>query len=85
MSKQTKGTSWRDLHKRQKRQQLAVTRKSAGKFKKSERPITDKTGSVLVGADKQLNRWAEDFEELLNRPAPQNKPDIQPAEIDLPN
>ena len=37
-----------------------------------------------MGADKQLNRWAEHFEELLNRPAPQNQPDIQPAETDLP-
>ena len=51
-----------------------TTRKLAGKFKKSERPIRDK----------QLNRWAEHFEELLNRPAPQNQPDIQPAETDLP-
>ena len=30
------------------------------------------------------SRWAEHFEELLNRPAPQNQPDIQPAETDLP-
>ena len=37
-----------------------------------------------MGADKQLNRWAEHFEELLNRPAPQNQPDIQPAETYLP-
>ena len=37
-----------------------------------------------MGADKQLNRWAEHFEELLNRPTPQNQPDIQPAETDLP-
>ena len=61
-----------------------TTRKLAGKFKKSERPVRDKNGSVLMGADKQLNRWAEHFEELLNRPAPQNQPDIQPAETDLP-
>ena len=37
-----------------------------------------------MGADKQLNRWAEHFYELLNRPAPTNQPDIQPAETDLP-
>ena len=61
-----------------------TTRKLAGKFKKSERPIRDKNGSVLMGADKQLNRWAEHFEELLNRPAPQIQPDIQPAETYLP-
>ena len=54
-----------------------TTRKLAGKFKKSERPIRDKNGMGL-------NRWADHFEEMLNRPAPQNQPDIQPAETDLP-
>ena len=34
-----------------------------------------------MGADKQLNRWAEHFEEPLNRPARQKQPYIQP---DLP-
>ena len=69
---------------RNMKQLYNTTSKLAGKFKKSERPIRDKTGSVLVGVDKQLNRWAEHFEELLNRPAPQNQPDIQPAETDIP-
>ena len=69
---------------RDMKQLYDTTRKLAGKFKTSERPIRDKNGSVLMGADKQLNRWAEHFEELLNRPAPQNQPDIQPAETDLP-
>ena len=31
-----------------------TTRKLAGKFKKSERPIRDKNGSVLMGADNSL-------------------------------
>ena len=69
---------------RNMKQLYDTTRKLAGKFKKSERPIRDKKGIVLMGADKQLNRWAEHFEELLNRPVPQNQPDIQPAETDLP-
>ena len=37
-----------------------------------------------MGADKQLSRLAEHFEELLNRPAPANTPDIPAAEEDLP-
>ena len=69
---------------RNMKQLYDTTRKLAGKFKKSERPIRDKNGIVLMGADKQLNRWAEHFEELLNRQVPQNQPDIQPAETDLP-
>ena len=60
-----------------------TTNKLAGKFKKSERPIRDKNGTVLTGVDKQFNRWAEHFGEQLNRPRPQNQPDIQPAEEDL--
>ncbi len=31
-----------------------------------------------------MERWAEHFEELLNRPAPPNPPDIEPANVDLP-
>ena len=38
----------------------------------------------MMGADKHLSRWAEHFEELLNRPAPANTPDIPGAEEDLP-
>ena len=32
----------------------------------------------------QTNSLTEHFEQLLNRPAPQNQPDIRPAETDLP-
>ena len=68
---------------RNMKQLYDTTRKLAGKFKKSERPIRDKNGTVLIGLDKQLSRWAEHFGELLNRPRPHNQPDIQPAEEDL--
>ena len=68
---------------RSMKQLYDTTKKLAGKLKKSERPIRDKNGTVLTGVDKQLNRWAEHFGELLNRPRPQNQPDIQPAEEDL--
>ena len=60
-----------------------TTKKLAGKFRKSERPIRYKNGTVLTGVDKQLNRWVEHFGELLNRPRPHNQPDIQPAEEDV--
>ena len=60
-----------------------TTKKLAGKLKKSELIIRDKTGTVLTGVDTQLNRWAEHFGELLNRPRPHNQPDIQRAEEDL--
>ena len=44
---------------RNMKQLYATTRKLAGKFEKSGRPIRDKNGSVLMGADKQLNIRAE--------------------------
>nr|KAG5707083.1 hypothetical protein BaRGS_011794 [Batillaria attramentaria] len=32
-----------------------------------------------MGEEQQRNRWVEHFEELLNRQAPQNPPDIEPS------
>ena len=61
-----------------------ITKKLTGKFGRTGRPAKDKNGSVLMGADKQLSRWAEYFEGLLNRPAPANTPDIPTAEENLP-
>ena len=61
-----------------------TTKKLAGKFGKPERPVKHKQGRVIQGEDEQKNRWKEHFEELLNRPAPAEPPDIQPAENDLP-
>ena len=57
-----------------------VTRKLAGKYKHTDRPIKDKNGNVLTSDEDQMKRWREHFEELLNRPPPQNPPDIAPAE-----
>ena len=68
---------------RNMKQLYDTTKKLAGQFKKSERPIRDKNGTVLTGVDKQINGWAEHFGELLNRLRPQNQPDIQPAEEDI--
>lgn len=61
-----------------------ITKKFTGKFGRTERPVKYKNGSVLMGVDKQLSRWTEHFEELLNRPALANMPDISNAEEDLP-
>ena len=52
--------------------------------KKLTGSLDEQNRSVLMGADKQLSRWAEYFEELLNRPASANTPDIPEAEEDLP-
>lgn len=55
----------------------------SGKFSKPDRPINDEEGNKIPNAEGQERRWAEHFEELLNRPAPLSPADIQPAERDL--
>jgi len=60
-----------------------TTERLAGKFGNPERPVKDKTGRQIVGEEQQRKRWVEHFEELLNRPPPQNPPVILPAAQDL--
>ncbi|VDO65636.1 unnamed protein product [Schistosoma margrebowiei] len=61
-----------------------ATKKLAGKYSKPERPVKDKEGRPITEIQQQQNRWVEYFEELLNRPATMNPPDIEAAHIDLP-
>ena len=61
-----------------------TTKKLSRKAGNSERPIKDKQGRVLQSEEEQKKRWKDHFEELLNRPAPVETPDIEPAEEDLP-
>ncbi|KAL3888482.1 hypothetical protein ACJMK2_000849, partial [Sinanodonta woodiana] len=62
----------------------ATIKKLSGKFAKPERPIKDRNGRAIPDEEGQKNRWVEHFQELLNRPAPANPPDVPPAESDLP-
>ena len=72
------------------KQPYDTTRKLSGKYGRPERPVKDKNGKTIIGKEGQLSRWAEHFEELLNRPTPPNPPPpqkkkkIQPADLDLP-
>ncbi|CAH8493033.1 unnamed protein product [Schistosoma haematobium] len=61
-----------------------TTKKLSGKYSKPERPVKDKEGKPIPEIQQQWNRWVEYFEELLNRPAPMNPPDIEAGHIDLP-
>jgi hypothetical protein len=61
-----------------------ITKRLYGRNSKPERLVKDKQGKTITGMDQQLNRWAEPFEELLNRPGPQDSPVIEPATVDLP-
>ncbi|VDP42401.1 unnamed protein product [Schistosoma margrebowiei] len=60
-----------------------TTKKLSGKYSKTERPVKDKEGKPITETQQQRNRWVEYFEELLNRLAPMNPPDIKAAPINL--
>ncbi|VDP43153.1 unnamed protein product [Schistosoma margrebowiei] len=56
-----------------------TTMKLSGNYSKPERPVKDKESRPITESQRQRNRWVEYFEELLNRPAPMNPPDIEAA------
>ncbi|KAL1251969.1 hypothetical protein QQF64_019765 [Cirrhinus molitorella] len=60
-----------------------TTKKLAGKYSKPERPVKNKQGQTITNTEEQLGRWADHFEELLNRPAPENPPNIAEAGDDI--
>ena len=74
----------RAAHQGNMRELYTTVKKLSGKFNKPERPVKGKDGRIIKDEEGQKERWREYFEELLNRPAPQNPPDIPPAEEDLP-
>ena len=59
-------------------------KKLSGKFSQPERPVRDKEGKIIPEIEQQKRRWAEHFEDLLDRPPPPNPVNIQPASNDLP-
>ncbi|VDP70713.1 unnamed protein product, partial [Schistosoma curassoni] len=59
-------------------------KKLAGEYSKPERPVKDKEDRQITEIQQQRNRWVEYFEELLNRPASMNPPEIEAAHTDLP-
>ncbi|VDP83856.1 unnamed protein product [Schistosoma curassoni] len=61
-----------------------TTKKLSGKYSKPERLAKDKEGRPITEIQQQRNRWVEYFEELLNRPAPMNPPDIEATHAGLP-
>ncbi|VDO49089.1 unnamed protein product [Schistosoma margrebowiei] len=64
--------------------QLCGTKKKlVRKYSKPEKPVNDKEGRSIIEIEKK-NRWAEHFEELLNRPNTLNAQHIKAAHTDLP-
>ena len=55
-----------------------TTKNLAARYQQTEKPIKDKQGNTLTTSEKQLD------EDLLIRQAPDDSPDIPPAESKLP-
>ena len=53
-----------------------TTRLLSGRKTVQSKPVKDKNGVVLTSTDDQLNPWKEHLQEVLNRPAPENPPDL---------
>ncbi|VDP78440.1 unnamed protein product, partial [Schistosoma mattheei] len=65
-------------------QLYGTTKKRAGKYGNSQRPVSDKEGRTIIEIREKRNRWTEHFVELLNRPVPLKSPDIGIAPEDIP-
>ncbi|VDP37483.1 unnamed protein product [Schistosoma mattheei] len=66
------------------RQLYDTTKKLSGNRRKPEQPVKSKGGRGNHQHLRQQNKWVEHFEELLNRTAPPNPPNIEAAPTDLP-
>lgn len=53
------------------------------KDRNTETPIVDKQGRLLTTEAEQDARWAEHFNEVLNRPPPTEEADVQEPVADL--
>ena len=53
-----------------------TTRVLSGQKTVQSKPVKDKNWVVLTRTEDQLNLWKEHFQEVLNRPAPENLPDL---------
>ena len=60
-----------------------TTKKLAGKYKQTCRPVRNKEGKILTKKEDQLKRWTEHFEGVVNRPPPSSIANILPAENPL--
>ena len=61
-----------------------ITKTLSGKQSQPAVPVKDEQGNPIFGKEGQMDRWRQHFSQLLNRPVPENVPDIMPARIDLP-
>ena len=58
----------------------ATTRLLSGRRSNPNRPVRNKEGKLLTTIEDQLARWKEHFQEVLNRPPPDERPQLEPGD-----
>lgn len=66
--------------KRDIKRLYAITRTPAGTNTKPTCSVKDKGGKIITNESQERTRWAEHFKETLNRPSPEQRPSIFPAD-----
>ena len=61
----------------------SIARKLSGKRSIQKKPVKNKDGVLLGKIEHQLHRWREHFQEVLNRPSPEDPIQLAPATTDL--
>ncbi|GFS27231.1 beta-hexosaminidase subunit beta [Elysia marginata] len=69
---------------RLKEHRCRMVRRLTGKYQQTDKLVSYKRGNALKTAEEQLKRWAEHFQELVNRPIPEDPPHIPAADSNLP-
>ena len=60
-----------------------ITRRLAGSRPTQNKPVRNREGILLTETKDQQTRWKEHFSEVLNRPPPEDRPDLPAAEEDI--
>jgi len=58
----------------------STTKQLSGRRNNPNRPVRDKKGKLLTSVEDQIARWREHFQEVLNRPPPENPLDLEPGD-----
>ena len=74
---------WGGCEERSGKRLYQTTRLLSGRKPNLSKPISNRDGVILAKPDEQLARWEEHFEEVLNRPLPNNPTTLQ-KRIQLP-
>ena len=60
-----------------------ITKSLNGNVSSGNCPIRDKEDNIIIDDTKDMSRWLNHFQSILNRPSPEEEADILEAETNL--